>query len=175
MAEKELITLDDRKIVGKYYVLSKWGKKIMEEMKLGGYSDDELSVIPEQPLTPEDLHIQANVMRTIGIFSKNIIHHSAHYAETVMIERLKMPEEEKKKEGYNFRITLEDIKIKTMDHANRLEALFNEFMSGLEQLKDESNDLESGELDIDYLIFLKSIPVSVMHPEKIDKALKSIK
>jgi hypothetical protein len=176
MAESDIITIDDSKIVGKYYVLSELGRKIMNEIKLGGADqEDEKSIIPEPANSEDDLKVQANVIRTIGMFSKNLIYHSAHYAETVMVDRLNLTQDEKKKEGFSFRISLEDLKIKTLDQAEKLHKLHNEYWNGLEKLKAECDSSEANELDIDYLIFLQSIPVSVMHPEKIDKAVKSRK
>ncbi|MCG3218045.1 MAG: winged helix-turn-helix transcriptional regulator, partial [Candidatus Heimdallarchaeota archaeon] len=67
MAKEDLIQLDTSEIVGKYYKLSDWGKKLVEEMQIGGSQDDDSTVIPEETTTKKDFEVQAKVMRTIGI------------------------------------------------------------------------------------------------------------
>ncbi|MCE7737044.1 MAG: hypothetical protein GPJ54_19315 [Candidatus Heimdallarchaeota archaeon] len=168
----DLIKIDTSKIVGKYYVLTELGSVIMEEMEIGRKSETSPTIIPEKPESQSDAQIQANVVRTIGIIAKNIILHSASYIETVSSSRFAKSNQERAKEGQTFRITIEDLKLKTVDQANRLENLFKEFIGGIEQIKEESLNMGDGEIDIDQLVFGISIPVSAMHPEKIDEELK---
>lgn len=141
-------------------------------MEIGRKSENSQEVIPETPETQDAAQIQANVVRTIGIIAKNVILHSASYIETVSQSRFTKSNEERAKDGQTFRITIEDLKLKTVDQANRLENLFKEFIAGMEQIKKESLNMGEGEIEIDQLVFGISIQVSVMHPEKIDEALK---
>jgi len=170
MAKEDLIQIDTTQIVGKYYKLSDWGKKLIEEMEIGGSKEEETTAIPEKAITKEDFAIQAQVMRTVGIVVKNIINHTASYTETVMAAKLDEPEE--KDENQRVRIILENVKVRTNEQASRLLELSTQYIDQLTELKKECSETQEGELDVDYFNLILSVPISVMHPRKIDEASK---